>query len=150
MTTLTLSFETRTSASPAEAWAWITSVEGILNEMSPLLRMTVPNGIASLTDLEITAGKPLFRSRLLLFGFVPIGHTDLTIEAIFERQGFVEQSPMTAMSLWRHERRIIAQDSGSTIIDALNFAPSFLPGITRFFVNYCFRHRHKQLSKHLT
>ncbi|GAA6145229.1 hypothetical protein NBRC116585_13470 [Thalassolituus maritimus] len=41
-------YESRVPVSPQVAWEWITSVEGISKEMSPLLRMTAPKGVKKL------------------------------------------------------------------------------------------------------
>ncbi len=40
-----------------------------------------------------------------------------------EGAGFVEQSPMKSMSLWRHERRIAASAGGCSVTDRLLFEP---------------------------
>ncbi|MFO6379056.1 hypothetical protein ACLBYN_41485, partial [Pseudomonas aeruginosa] len=50
---ISLHFESRLQASPEQLWRWITSVDGILREIRPLLSMSVPPGIRSLEDLEV-------------------------------------------------------------------------------------------------
>ena len=70
---ISLHFESRLQASPEQLWRWITSVDGILREIRPLLSMSVPPGIRSLEDLEVVPRRPLFRSHMRLFGLLPLG-----------------------------------------------------------------------------
>ena len=104
---ISLHFESRLQASPEQLWRWITSVDGILREIRPLLSMSVPPGIRSLEDLEVVPRRPLFRSHMRLFGLLPLGTSQLTLLELTPGRGFIEQSPMTGMRLWRHERRIL-------------------------------------------
>ena len=79
-------FRSQLRVAPAEVWAWIVSFEGILREMRPWLRMSAPRGVRDLRDVKFEPGKPLFRSRLYLGGFLPIGHSDLTLWEMTEEQ----------------------------------------------------------------
>jgi ligand-binding SRPBCC domain-containing protein len=136
------------SASPSEAWRWITSIEGISAELAPYLRMSVPRGITALPDLKIEAGVPLFRSTIYLFGVLPVDYSKLTLLSLDEGVGFIEQSPMGSMRLWRHERTIQALTSGCRIADSLSFEPRFMPGLAAWVVKQLFTHRHKVLRVH--
>lgn len=98
---ISLHFESRLQASPEQLWRWITSVDGILREIRPLLSMSVPPGIRSLEDLEVVPRRPLFRSHMRLFGLLPLGTSQLTLLELTPGRGFIEQSPMTGMRLWR-------------------------------------------------
>jgi len=149
MSQVELSFESEITASPAKTWEWITSIKGISAEMRPYFRMTVPRGVESIKDLNITPGQALFRSRIYLFGFLPIGHSDLTLIEMKEGEGFIEQSPMDSMKLWRHERRIVPTSNGSRVIDHLTFQPKWATGVTAWFIRTAFRHRHKVLRRNL-
>lgn len=144
-----LSFESEVTASPADAWRWITSIKGISAEMRPYFRMTVPRGVENIEDLNITLGQALFRSRIYLFEFFPIGHSDLTLIEMREGEGFVEQSPMSSMNLWRHDRRIVPTANGSRIIDHLTFQPKSATGVTAWFIRTVFHHRHKVIRRRL-
>ena len=64
-------------------------------------------------------------------------------------EGFVEQSPASAMEQWRHERRIIPLESGCTLFDHLTFEPKRFPRIVGRYVKMLFKHRHKVLRKNL-
>jgi len=134
---------------PAQAWAWITSVEGILSEMRPWICMTVPRGVSRLDDVAFVPRRPLFRSRMYIFGLVPFGHSDLTLLELTDGVGFVEQSPMTGMKLWRHERSIEPREGGCTLIDELTFEPRVAGPLVAWFVRRIFAHRHAVLRRHL-
>lgn len=149
MTPVELSFTSEVAASPAQAWQQVTSFEGISQELLPLLRMTIPQGAERISDADVTLGKPLFSSWLLLFGVVPVGRIRITLIELDPGAGFVEQSPMTGMRLWRHERRIIPAGSGCVIQDRLAFEPLLARGMTAWFVRTLFGHRHAVLRRKL-
>jgi len=144
-----LSFETEVSVTPEAAWAWITSFEGISKEMSPFLHMSVPKGVKDISSVTLEPGVPMFRSWITLFGVLPIDYSDLTLLMLNPGVGFVEQSPMGSMKLWRHERQIVALDAGCKITDTLTFEPRFASWFVSRFVQAFFTHRHKMLAKHL-
>jgi ligand-binding SRPBCC domain-containing protein len=149
MAAVTLTFSSDLAAQPDRVWRWMTSMEGISREMSPLMKMTAPSGVASLTDLHFEPGARLFRSWILLFGVLPIDRSDLTLVSLDPGEGFVEQSPMFSMKLWRHERRLEAVGGGTTLTDTLTFEPRFVTGLTRWFIRMVFEHRHAVLRRSL-
>ena len=53
-------------------------MKGVSRELWPLLRMTYPDGAESLAEDPFVPGRALFRSKLLLFGAVPIDWSELT------------------------------------------------------------------------
>jgi len=73
--------------------------------------------------VPIEPGKPLFRSWILLFGIIPIDRSDLTLLRLEDGRGFVEQSPMLSMSLWRHVRTLEADGETNAVTDELTFRP---------------------------
>jgi hypothetical protein len=149
-TPIELHFESWLDASPEAVWKWITSIEGISAEMWPFFRMTVPRGVHSLADVDFRPGDRLFHSRVLLFGFLPIDHSDVTLLQLAPGEGFLEQSPMGSMKLWRHERRISpapAGESGVVVTDRLTFVPKWLPGLVSWFIRRVFQHRHAVLRR---
>jgi ligand-binding SRPBCC domain-containing protein len=147
MTTLT--FETEVDCAPEKAWAWATSVAGISSELRPYMKMTAPKGVGNLEDVRIELGKPLFTSRILLFGWLPIDRYGVTLVEFDAGRGFVEQSKMRSMRLWRHERRIVAREGGSSIRDRLDFEPRWAPGLVAWFISKTFAHRHRVLKRAL-
>lgn len=144
-----LKFATPVRVSPAEAWKWITSVQGISKEMAPYLRMSTPENVNDLALENIAPGKPLFRSWIKLFGIIPFDYSDLTLLRIDEGVGFVEQSPMGSMQLWRHERRIEPHEHGCVIHDELTFEPRIAAWVSLRIVRAFFTHRHRNLARYL-
>jgi ligand-binding SRPBCC domain-containing protein len=144
-----LTLESEVSASPADAWRWISSVKSIQAEMWPYFRMTAPRGIESIGDLDVKPGKVLFRSRVYLFGFLPIDHSDMTLIELRDGEGFIEESPMGSMKSWRHDRKVEPTNGGSRIVDHLTFEPRWIRGVTAWFINTVFKHRHKVIRRHL-
>ena len=144
-----LKFSTQLRVPATEAWGWITSFDGISKEMSPYLHMSAPRGVTTLASVTITPGKRLFRSWITLFGLIPFDYSDLTLLSLEDGVGFVEQSPMGTMKLWRHERRITPSAEGCTITDTLTFEPRFAPALTQRIVRAFFTHRHRNLKKYL-
>jgi hypothetical protein len=136
-------------AEPAEVWERAMSAEGINAELRPLLRMTVPRGVASL-DLHGLGPGPLGRSWLLLFGLLPIDYDQIGLEWIEPGRGFLERSTMLSMRLWEHERTIAAAPEGAVLVDRLAWEPRApLPGrLAGPLVAALFRHRHRQLQRH--
>ena len=125
-----LEFRSRLRVAREPLWQWITSLKGIAAEMRPLLGMSAPPGIRGLADVDITVGVPLFSCQLWLFGVFPIDHLELTLRSMRPGHGFVEQSPMKLMRLWRHERTIVESAPGAVdveLVDQLEFQPVSSP-----------------------
>ncbi|MDR6679219.1 hypothetical protein [Pseudomonas oryzihabitans] len=143
-----LRFESRLAVSPTQAWQWITEVERLREEMRPWLHMSVPADVRTLSDLSFKPGEPLFSSRLWLFGILPLGTSRLTLRELVPHVGFIEESPMTGMRLWRHERRLEVRDgSGTWIIDRLTVEPLFGAPLVRLFLRLFFASRHRVLRR---
>jgi ligand-binding SRPBCC domain-containing protein len=144
----TATYSSQLNATPLQLWEWMTSFEGISREMSPLMRMTAPAGVTNLQSLSFEPGKPIYRSWLLLFKFLPFDFSDFTLEKVEPIKGFVEQSTMGSMRLWRHVRRIEPAEQGCVLTDELTYEPRFAGFLASLFVRLLFNHRHKQLRKH--
>jgi ligand-binding SRPBCC domain-containing protein len=154
-----LVFRSALRASPARVWEWMTSVDGIAAELWPFFRMTMPPGVRSLTDVASSAasgvpirwqpGKLLFRSHVFLFGILPIDRSDLTLLELTPGTGFVEESPMLSMRLWRHERWLTPTADGAGVIltDRLTFAPRWATPLVAWFIARTFTHRHAVLRR---
>lgn len=123
MAKVELTFRSELTVAPERAWDWITSVKGISTELRPILKMSVPRGVQSIGDLDFVPGKPMFRSWMFLFGVLPVDYSDMTLLELDAGKGFVEQSSMASMKLWRHERRVIPNGSGCIVLDRLTFEP---------------------------
>ena len=146
--TICMTFQSELRAPASRVWEWITSVKGISAEMWPYFRMTAPRNVRTLNDLPFRPGQRLFRSYLFLFGALPIDYSDMTLIELDPGNGFVEQSPMGSMKLWRHERRILASTSDPEVIlliDRLTFQPRIARWLAAWFIRRIFQHRHKIL-----
>ena len=141
-------FTSNLKAGQSELWRWITSVEGISEEMSPLLRMTVPRGVTNLESLTIEIGRPMFRSWLLLFKVIPFDYSDFALEKVDPEVGFVEKSRMGSMRTWKHVRHISPCENGHRLTDELTFEPRFAGWLTNKIVTFFFKHRHRQLKRY--
>jgi len=133
-----------------DVWQHATSLDGINHEMGPWLQMTVPPEARGLTlDAALgSLGEPLFASRVLLLGVVPVDRMRITIVELEPGRRFVEQSPMLTLRFWRHERTIVAEGEACRVTDELTFAPPialFAP-ILRRVIEAFFAHRHRRLA----
>lgn len=140
----------RLKSSRDQVWTWITSVAGISEEMRPYFRMTSPEGVRNLADLKVELGASFLRSRVFLFGFIPAGTWDFTLVELEGKSGFVEQSPSTFMTSWRHERRILddPSDPSSVLLsDHVTFVPKSGRRFVGPFLRHVFEHRHRVLQK---
>ncbi len=144
-----LRFESTLRGTREEIFRAITSAEGIADEMRPYLLFSMPKGIRSLGDLDFRPGEVLYRTHIWLFGVLPIGRFDVTLLELSPNEGFVEQSPMAGMRLWRHERRLEDGASEGEVVlrDDLRFEPLFAASVTKRFVEALFRHRHQVLRR---
>ena len=145
----TLRFSTALAVPMSTAWEWMTSFEGISKEMAPYLHMSAPRGVTSLASIDFVPGKPMFRSWITLFGVVPFDYSDLTLLRLEEGVGFLEQSPMGTMRLWRHERRLSPAGAGCVLTDELTFEPRVAGWLSFRIVRSFFAHRHRNLARHL-
>lgn len=149
---VSLRFASKLRATPQRVWEWIASVDGISAELWPILRMTAPKHIASLDDLQIEPGVRMFRSYVFLFGVLPIDYSDMTLLQLDRGRGFVEQSPVGSMKLWRHERRIEpcpSDPQAVVLVDQLTFRPRMAKRFAKWFINRVFTHRHAVLRRNL-
>jgi len=142
-------FTSELKASKPQVWEWMTSLDGISKEMSPLLVMTTPANVRNIDSISFEPGKPIFRSWLLLFKIFPFDYSNFTLERVDTGNGFVEQSSMGSMRLWRHVRNVQSKEGGCILIDELTYEPRFAGFIVNKFVQILFRHRHKKLRRNL-
>ncbi|WP_232747403.1 hypothetical protein [Ornithinimicrobium sediminis] len=136
---------------PAEhVWATVTTLAGVNAELRPLLRMTHPPGWDRLDPERIPLGQPLFRSRLLLLGVLPIDYDDITIVEFGPGHRFRERSRMLSAKVWEHERQVRPMSTDSCqVIDRVAYVPRWGPlGVALdFVVPRIFGHRHRQLRR---
>ena len=143
-------FESALRTSRTALWQWIIDFRCLRREMMPWLRMTSPRGVRHITDLPYRAGQPLCVSVLCLFGVLPLAMSRLTFMDMQERQGFLEQSPITWMRAWSHQRQILdCPDQPDLVLlrDTVTFVPRFFPRLSTWLVRRFFAHRHARLRR---
>jgi ligand-binding SRPBCC domain-containing protein len=145
---IALRFESHLAAAPDVVWRRVTSVDGIDDEMAPLLRMTFPRGMRALPVDGFEPGQRLCRSWLLLLRVLPVDWSDLTLVELEPGRRFLERSPMFSMAFWQHERIVAPSAQGTTVVDNLAFRSRLLPrALVRASVALFFRHRHARLRR---
>lgn len=134
------------AAAPAAVWARVATMAGVNHELGPWLRMTSPPG-ARLDAGAVVTGVRVFRSRLLLFGVLPVDYDDLTFVRFDEGRGFLERSPMLSARVWEHERLLEPAGEGCRVTDRVRFVPrvGIVAPLQRAIVAMVFRHRHRRL-----
>ena len=156
-----------TSRLPAGAdlvWVRAVTPEGINDELRPILRMTMPDGLGEATIDDVETGVTLGRSWILLGGILPVDYDDLCLEEIDRPANlkgsdpfrFRERSRTASFAVWGHERIVAPAGEGMcTITDRLPWEPkpllARLPGADRVataIVGFLFRHRHRRLRRY--
>lgn len=135
------------AAPPEVVWRRVTTMSGVNEELMPLLRMTVPAGLADAHIDELPVGRCVGRSRLLLFGVLPVDADDLTIAEHGPGMRFVERSAMLTQSHWEHERTVEPAGGGCRLTDRLAWRGRVVPlgAVYRLAVPLLFGHRHRRL-----
>ncbi|HYI37096.1 MAG TPA: hypothetical protein VEX39_10850 [Thermoleophilaceae bacterium] len=138
-------------AAPADrVWAECTAAEGINYELMPIVRMTVPGGLDTLSVSEVHDGQHLGRSWLLLGGVLPFDYDDITIERVEPGRWFQEDSTMLSQRSWRHHRAVQPVGDGAcTVTDTVTFLRRFpVPvRLLEFTFGQTFAHRHRRLRR---
>lgn len=142
----TFAISTELTVTPQAFWQRM-SMATVNAELMPLVRMTAPPAWRHRPLAQWTAGHVLFRSVILLFGFIPVDVHALRFEHLFPEGGFLERSQSWANRLWQHERTTIPTASGCIVTDRLTvqgrvpFAAVMLMPVYRLV----FRHRHRRM-----
>jgi hypothetical protein len=142
----------------SEVWERAVSEEGINHELAPILRMTVPRGLAGRTVDTVEVGVPLGRSWILLGRVLPVDYDDLFLAELEPGRRFLERSRTLTFSVWQHERIVEPLGERSCrVADRLAFelkrGVAWIPGMARLgaaVVGFLFRHRHRRLGKWAT
>lgn len=142
------------AAEQAEIWPWVTSPEGINDELMPVMRMTVPAQLRGKSIQEMPLRERIGRSWFLLFGFVPIDYDDITLAERDSGRRFLERSTMMSMASWEHERTLTPCEGGTEVKDRVAFQMrpplGWIPGahaFMRWALGSLFAHRHRRLGR---
>jgi len=147
MATYRIEQRSELAAPAARVWAHATSLDGINAELSPYLKMTAPPGLTGLDENQVVLGQPIGRSRLLLFGFLPIDRMDITVIELEPGRRFLERSPVRSQRLWQHERSVEPSGDGCVLTDRLTFEPRAGGPVMAAFLRAVFRNRHRVLRR---
>eukprot|EP01006_Ploeotia_vitrea_P033605 TRINITY_DN65593_c3_g2_i1.p2 TRINITY_DN65593_c3_g2~~TRINITY_DN65593_c3_g2_i1.p2 ORF type:complete len:156 (-),score=14.79 TRINITY_DN65593_c3_g2_i1:610-1077(-) len=145
-------FSTTLKVSAETVWKHCTTIVGVNKELFPLVKMTAPSHISSLSKEDITLGSKICRSWILLLCCLPIDYDDVTLVEIDDEPGyhrFLEQSPMLSVKLWQHERIVQALPGGGCrVTDKLRFTPKLaaLGWVQQWTFKLAFWLRHKNLA----
>lgn len=143
-------------AAPApEVWARVATMDGVNEELAPLVRMTHPAALSTLADAgDDLMGRVAFHSWLLAGGVVPMDRHALRLLTVEQRGelggGFVEDSTSWLQARWRHERDVDAVDTHTCrVTDRLVVVPRLRAArpLVAAVVPRIFEHRHRVLRE---
>ena len=137
----------RLDAPPAAVWERIVTPEGINHELMPLMRMSRSPRHGRSRSGQRASGRGLFRSWVLLFGFIPFDYDDIGLVRFEPGRGFHERSTMLTQRVWEHQRWLEPDGDGCLVTDRLRFEPrAAVPvAVVRRLVAATFAHRHRRL-----
>ena len=141
--------ESKLAAPAGEVWRRVTELAGVNDELLPLVRMTVPKGMAGATLDDLPLRHAVGRSWILLLGVLPVDYDDLVIAERGPGHRFFEQSSMLTQRRWWHERTVEPVPGGSRVTDRLQWEGRARPlgAVYRVAVPILFRHRHRRLRR---
>lgn len=144
----TLRFQSRLATPAAEVWAAVSTMQGVNDELMPLLRMTHPPDVQRLDDARLRTGQTHFHSWMLAGGLLPVDRHALGFDAIHPGQGFDERSSSWLQRVWLHQRRVQPDGAeGCVVTDELAFEPRLraVGALVEPIVRHVFEHRHRRL-----
>lgn len=134
-------------AAKVEVWQYITQMQNVNAELMPYVYMTYPKNKAAFGGETIPLNEVLFKSTLLLFGFIPIDIHYLRFDTIKYGTAFYENSYSLQHRYWKHTRSLSATGNTTIVTDELHFMPRlpFVGYLLKPFIKTIFRNRHKKL-----
>ncbi len=134
---------------PPEAVLSTLDMEGVNDELAPFVQMTAPDPWNHMPIAEWRTGSLLFKSWILLFGFLPIDRHSFMLESVEPGKGFQEASSSWMNKTWRHYRSVEETTSGCRVTDSIEYEPRvpLLSGLQKFIIERIFDNRHKNLKK---
>jgi len=142
----TFCIRTELRVAPDVFWARRSMLD-VNAELWPLVRMTAPVAWRARPLLTWPAGRPLFRSVILLFGCLPVDVHAFHLAQTAAGRGFVERSHSWANALWQHERTTTPTAAGCIVADTVT-VQGRVPLVTALLMplyRLVFRHRHRRL-----
>ncbi len=124
-------------------------MQNVNAELRPYVRMTYPADKREIGISAVPLNTILFKSVLLLFGFIPVDLHHLRLEKIDYGNAFYENSASLMQKYWKHTRTLTAVGDKTLVRDEVHFLPrlTFMGYLLLPFIRLIFTNRHKQLSK---
>lgn len=134
---------------PNEVWRLIGTMAGVNRELFPFARMTYPAHQTLIAPDCMPLRRRAFRSWIWLFGIIPIDYDDITFMKFYPSGGFVEDSTLFSMKIWRHERTLEPTKTGCLLTDQVSFVPRISVMGSLFYVifTWVFHLRHYHLRR---
>lgn len=145
----TFTIQSEVNATKAVLWPHITQMKKVNAELIPFAKMTYPAGMSDIGSREVPLNTVLFKSVILLFGFIPVDLHYLRLDKLDYGTAFYENSYSLQHHYWKHTRSIVVRNGKTYMRDELHFAPriSFMGYVLLPVYKRIFANRHKQLQK---
>ena len=145
---LEFSISSRLNANPEQMWQSAIRASQINSEFKPLLKMSFPRDLDDITE-SWQPGKKLYRSWILLGGFLPIEYDDVSFVEVIPGQRFCERSSLLSQKVWEHQRKIEPLLNGCELVDTIRFSPRIpaLGFIYLLLFKLIFSWRHRNLRQ---
>lgn len=148
MQDFTLTIESSINSTKEILWMHITQMKNVNAELFPFAKMTYPKEISEIGSNEVPLQQVLFKSIILLFGFIPIDLHYLRLDKLDYGTAFYENSYSLQHHYWKHTRTISERKGKMFVKDELHFAPrvSFQGYVLLSVYKMIFKNRHKNLA----
>ena len=149
MRDFTFTIQSEVNTTKEILWQHITQMKNVNDELMPFAKMTYPATTSEIAGREVPLQQVLFKSVILLFGFIPIDLHYLRLDKREYGTAFYENSYSFQHHYWKHTRTIIERNGQVIVCDELHFAPriSFMGYLLLPVYKMIFNNRHKQLCK---
>ncbi len=137
------------NAPKSVVWDYVTQMKNVNTELMPLVYMTYPKSRAAIADNTVPLAQTLFKSIVLLFGFIPVDVHCLRFERIDYGTAFYENSVTATHRYWKHTRTLSETNGITTLTDELHFLPRLKPMgyLLLPFIKKVFKNRHSKLNQ---
>jgi len=143
------SIETLIDTDKQRLWQHITQMKNVNAELMPFVKMTYPKDKSEIGNNDVPLDEILFKSYILLFGFIPIDIHYLKLDKIDFGNAFYENSTTFTHKYWKHTRTLTAQGNKTLVRDEVHFLPRFAPlgNVMLPVIKRVFENRHEKLKK---
>jgi ligand-binding SRPBCC domain-containing protein len=148
MKVFSFAIESAVKANRNVLWHHITQMKNVNAELMPYARMTYPNDCSEIGTEEVPLNQVLFKSIVLLFGFIPSDVHCLRFDKVEPGIAFYENSFTLLHRYWKHTRIVSERNEQTFVRDEVEFLPRFYPAgyLLLPFIKTVFRNRHNKLK----